>query len=151
LVYPYKKKLLDVSRVLREHFFETNNLEILEKHQNKMRTLDRISLKDWDLLSEVESARLYGGVDPPTSDSKSVAVDSIKTSASASTSKPLVLNLSTSSNYNNITKTTSASIGVGLSKSGSFSASISVTYTNGPAGSGFSYGIGGSISIPVKK
>jgi hypothetical protein len=39
LVYPYKKKLLDVSRVLREHFFETNNLEILEKHQNKMRPM----------------------------------------------------------------------------------------------------------------
>lgn len=39
LVYPYKKKLLEVSRALRELFFETKNIEMFVKHQNKMKPM----------------------------------------------------------------------------------------------------------------
>lgn len=39
LVYPYQKKLLDVSYVLRELFFESKNIDILYKHQNKMKPM----------------------------------------------------------------------------------------------------------------
>jgi hypothetical protein len=39
LVYPYKKKLLDISCELRELFFESKNIDILDKHQNKMKPM----------------------------------------------------------------------------------------------------------------
>jgi hypothetical protein len=113
-----------------------------------MKTLEKISLQDWDLLSEQESAKLYGGTEPPAkSDSTSVATDSTKTSVSKT---PITLTLSGSTSHNDVTKTTSVSTGVSVGKSGKWSAGVSGGWSSGLAGSGFNGTITGSYTIPIK-
>lgn len=111
-----------------------------------MKTLEKISLKDWDLLSENESAKLYGGNQPPVrSDTTSVPMDSTTTKKT-----PTSLTISGSSNYDASKKIGSTSVGVSVSKSGSWSAGVtgSYSYGSGTPG-GFSFGISGSKTFKL--